>query len=198
MELKEKFEKILGENERVIKIYRPKRLKFFLGRVFGSLFSCLFLIIFIVIVALLASSDLEFFDESGNPAEIPFTIITIILVCILAFIILISVIIPLIEYKNIYYALTNKRVIIRRGIIGVDFRSLDLENIGAINVDVTFVDKLLHQNTGTLSFGSNSMPMIQMSNGTSQMYGYSFRDIEDPYRVYKEIKAYIDSIKGAK
>ena len=57
-------------------------------------------------------------------------------------------------YKNLYYAYTNKRLIIRKGIIGVDYKTLDYKYITASSVNVGFLDKGRHITTGTLSFQS--------------------------------------------
>ena len=55
-------------------------------------------------------------------------------------------------YKNLYYAYTNKRLIVRSGKIGVDYRTLDYKHITASSVDVGLLDK--GSNTGTLTFKS--------------------------------------------
>lgn len=90
-------------------------------------------------------------------------------------------------YKNAYYVYTNKRIIVRTGVFGVDFHSLDIENIGASNVCVSLLDKMVGKNTGSIRFGSNSSPI------TNSYYG--FMNIENPYQVYKEIKGYIQTIQ---
>lgn len=46
---------------------------------------------------------------------------------------------PLYDYiawKNIWYVLTNKRIIVRKGVIGIDYDMLELENIQQVNVNV--------------------------------------------------------------
>ena len=93
-------------------------------------------------------------------------------------------------FKNTYYAYTNKRIIIRTGIFGVDFKSLDLDNIGASDVYVSLLDKLIRKHTGTIKFGSNSSPI----NGTNG--NYMFAHIEGPYEVYKEIKNFINEVQN--
>lgn len=83
-------------------------------------------------------------------------------------------------YKNLYYAYTNKRLIVRSGIIGVDYHSLDYKNITSTSVNVGFLDK--GSKTGTISFKSN----------TSHI---TFNYVENPYDLMKEIKEYMNSIK---
>ena len=81
-------------------------------------------------------------------------------------------------YTNLYYAYTNKRLIVRSGIIGVDYRSLDYKFITASSVDVGLLDK--GSNTGSLSFKSPTSSI-------------SFSYVQNPYELMKEIKDYMNS-----
>jgi uncharacterized membrane protein YdbT with pleckstrin-like domain len=97
-----------------------------------------------------------------------------------------------IYYKNIYYAYSNKRIIIRSGIFGVDFKSLDMSMIGAVNVYVSLIDKIVRKNTGSISFGSTASPIgYAQSSGAA----YKFNHIAMPYETCKEIKSFIDEYK---
>ena len=103
----------------------------------------------------------------------------VIMACTLFFII------PLLyahSYKNLYYAYTNKRLIVRSGTIGVDFKTLDYKNIAATSVDVGLLDKGKTK-TGTLSFKSPT---------TSIRFEY----VEDPYNLMREIKEYMDTVNA--
>ena len=91
------------------------------------------------------------------------------------------------------YAVTNKRVLIRTGYIGVDYKSLDYSMVGAFTVNVNWIDKLLRKNTGSLSFGSMASPM---TNGTVAKFNFTY--IDNPYEIYKEIKELIDDSKSKK
>ena len=85
-------------------------------------------------------------------------------------------------YKNTYYAYTNKRLITRGSAIGVDYHSLEYKDIASSSVDVGFLDKLgKGKKTGTLSFKSPSA-------------GISFKGVENPYDMMREIKEYIASL----
>lgn len=83
-------------------------------------------------------------------------------------------------YKNLYYAYTDKRLIVRSGIIGVDYKTLDYKFITSTSVDVGFLDKG-KKLTGTLSFKSPT---------TSIRFQY----VEFPYDLLKEIKEYMDTL----
>jgi hypothetical protein len=99
-------------------------------------------------------------------------------------------------YYKLFYAYTNKRVIIRTGIFGVDYKSLDMAMIGAVNVYVSLLDKILQKNTGTLTFGSMASPMMTASGQAGSMF--RFANIEMPYDLYREIKNAIDEYKESK
>ena len=47
------------------------------------------------------------------------------------------------EYKNIDYAFTDRRIIIRNGIIGIDFKSIFYTEIDSIDVEVGIIDTIL-------------------------------------------------------
>jgi len=46
------------------------------------------------------------------------------------------------ELKNIEYAMTDRRVIVRSGIVGIDFKFLYYHEIESVNVKVNWTDKL--------------------------------------------------------
>ena len=83
-------------------------------------------------------------------------------------------------YKNLYYAYTNKRLIVRSGIIGVDYHSLEYKDISATSVNVDFLDKSRKGTTGTIYFKSPSSSI-------------TFHYVENPYDLMREIKDYIAS-----
>ena len=64
-----------------------------------------------------------------------------------------------------------------------------MQMIGATNVHVSILDKLVRKNTGSIVFGSNSAPIV------GQGSVFIFKDIVDPYNESKEIKKTIDEYK---
>ena len=59
----------------------------------------------------------------------------------LFFIVFTIIVYPILVWRNLFYVLTEKRVIIRKGIIGIDFDILKLELIQQINVNVGIIDR---------------------------------------------------------
>lgn len=87
------------------------------------------------------------------------------------------------SYKNIYYAYTNKRLIVRRGMFGNSYDSLEYKDITSTSVNVGFFDK--KSKTGSLLFVSPS---------SHHEHPMCFAHIENPYKQMNEIKEYINSV----
>jgi len=168
------FSQILDKDEKVVEVLKPNKVKYFVKNI---LLAVLCVIIMVVPFCLGEAPD-------SIDIWIPITIGLIFVLIWIIFIVL--------NYLKTFYAYTNKRIVIRTGIIGVDFKSLDMKMIGAIDVNVSLLDKLLRKNTGTLKYGSMSSPI---NNQTST---YVFAHISNPYENYKKIKECIDDCKEKK
>ena len=179
------FEPILDKDEKVIKTFKPHKGKMFLS-FFLSWFFVWVWIVFAALGALLSD-----YDGNYNPDNWGLAIgvaVSVAIVCIG-----LNVLFFVLCYKNTYYAYTNKRVIIRKGIIGVDYKSLDMSMIGAVTVNVSILDKIVHKNTGSIGFGSMASPI-----GGESGHMFRFMHITNPYETYKEIKNVIDEHKNSK
>ena len=89
----------------------------------------------------------------------------------------------LFSYGNTSYAFTNKRVMMRTGFIGTDFKSIDYDKISDIEVTVNFVERAF--NVGTIRFFSGR---TQTDEGrTTKLYD-SWEAISNPYEVFKQVK----------
>ncbi len=75
------------------------------------------------------------------------------------------------SYKHIAYAITNKRVLIQKGVIGRDFDFVDYDQIRNVSVDVGFFDKILGKESGTL----------EIHTGAASTY--LLEHIADPYQI---------------
>ena len=170
------FERILDDDEKIEKVLRPNKCKYFFSNLLlWGLTYGLFLIT--GLIGVLA--------DDYNP------IYVLIPIGIWVVMMLFTWLFMAIYYKNLYYAYTNKRIIIRSGIFGVDFKSLDMSMIGAVNVYVSLVDKILRKDTGSIMFGSTASPIGGQNAGA----GYRFNHIVAPYETCKEIKTSIDNYK---
>jgi len=179
--MKESFEIILEKDEKIIKVVKPVKAK--------MLISCLAMVLGIWAICYVSGVWVVFIPDIG----LDWWIGVVISAGSLVLPVIISLPFFLVGYKNRYYAYTNKRVIIRTGVFGIDYKGLDLKAIDAVNVYVSFFDKIVKKNTGSLKFGSKASPIINYGNGSG---GYKFVHIEKPYEFYKEVKEYIDVTKN--
>jgi len=85
------------------------------------------------------------------------------------------------EYKNIDYAFTDKRIIIRNGIFGIDFKSILYSEIDSIDVKVGAIDRILK--VGDL--------YIKHAAQTSVVY-----DIHHPYGILTKLQKVTLDIKS--
>ncbi len=174
------FDPVLDEDEKIVKAIKPHKGKVYFSRLmtFG-----LPLLLFLGLMLLAICLP----DENGEAlvgSELVVAAVVVSAVFVLGLVL--CLVFTWLYVKHTIYVVTNKRVVIRTGIIGVDFKSLDLKNIGASDVYVSLLDKMLQKNTGTLRFGSASSPMT--ANNT-----YVIAHVQNPYELYKEIKSYISS-----
>lgn len=174
------FERVLDEDEKLIKVYKPNKCKF--------LFSNILLMSLVLLVFASIGVLAVLFPEEGVASE---PIYVLIPIGIYVFLLGLYIVFLAIYYKNVVYAYTNKRIIIRSGIFGVDFKSLDMAMIGAVNVYVSLIDKILKKDTGSLTFGSMASPMGAQAGSI-----YKFSNIVMPYETCKEIKSAIDKFKN--
>ena len=171
------FKPVMDNDEEILRIYRPDRVRAYFGTIMVCLLMCICFIP--IIIAAFVAPELER-DIGMAIGCIVFLVVFIVL----------SILMIALWCNKTIYAVTNKRILIRTGYIGVDYKSLNYDTVGALTVNVNWVDKLIHRNTGTLSFGSMASPMINNAN-----YRFSFLYIKAPYEVYKDLKNLIDSKK---
>ena len=175
------FDNVLEKNEKVIKIIKPNKLKLFvywLGYAF-------WINVWIALIGIIPMIGTSLETNTNIPWQYYMIVVGVIVI-----IFVVTAILAQIYYKNNYFAYTNARILIRSGIIGIDYKSLDMRYVGALNVRVGFWDKILKQETGTITFGSMSSPMAN-----SKAVGYNFAHVEKPYELYKEMKQVVEEVK---
>jgi hypothetical protein len=196
-----KFDDIIEKGEKIIKVYKPNKVKFALA-VGITIFMNLIIPITILILALVLP-DTAFNNESDtyyrpadypddNTAQTARTIMFIVSVVWLG-ILTIAALLPILYYKNKFYCYTDRRIIVRSGIFGVDYASLEFKSLTATMVQVSLLDKIIRKKTGTIKFGSASSQITGISQyGGGTNSPYAFRHIEKPYDVMREIKEKIN------
>ena len=90
-----------------------------------------------------------------------------------------SIITSQLEYKNIVYAITDKRVIVRNGLVGLDFENINYTDISNVRADVSVIEKI--RNVGSVFITTSSGNIVCLAA------------IQEPYQVYKKVnKVFMD------
>lgn len=90
------------------------------------------------------------------------------------------------RWKNTKYALTDKRIIIHTGFIGMDIKTIYYKDIKNVHLNVGILDKLFK--TGSVFFDTTGMGNLVTSVESSQASPRVFKNIENPYEIYSRIQ----------
>ncbi|HIH10674.1 TPA: PH domain-containing protein [Candidatus Woesearchaeota archaeon] len=96
-------------------------------------------------------------------------------------------------YKHTYYAITDKRVIFQKGLIGRDFEIVDYDNMTNAEVNVGFFDKLFGGDTGSIILSTAGSFTYPRKNYMQRPYTIS--NIPNPYDVFKSLKVVSHDVK---
>ncbi|MGI6734719.1 MAG: PH domain-containing protein [Bacilli bacterium] len=170
--------KILMKDEKVLYTYKPYLLK----TIITSVLVYLFIAVFLSILYFVPGETLE------ETARMPFIATLILSGWTLLY--LIILVCQILAHRNKFFTVTNKRFIIQKGLLGIDFESIPVNAVQYISVNVSVIDKLLKKGTGTVIFGTISTPVT-----ANQAAKFMFSNIFDVYANYKVFKELSDSAK---
>ena len=175
---KNKVEDILTEGEKILVSLVPNRKVFMLESFFKGLPLALIWGIFDgIFISFIFSNNL--YEQIG-----PFVvgIIFFFLIHLIPVWLYIGNIVKrLAGYKNINYYLTNKRIIVRSGIIGIDYKFLFYPDIATVNVKVGIFDRMFK--VGDVYIRSATQAIC-------------LEDIDSPYQYSSRIQQVINDIKS--
>lgn len=184
MNQKDKLRHILNDNEKVLWFEKPARLPYYLTTMPSSLVliifgACEFLVL-----------RYFFFPTFFMPgdAELPWIANLMIAVFCLPF--FIGILYPfyiILSYKNLLYAFTDKRVIIRSGAWGADYITTEYDKIADIEVKVGPIGD---------SYGTGNIRFVTGTSEKGQKLGQTMYAISDPYAVFKKVKKIALDIKS--
>jgi membrane protein YdbS with pleckstrin-like domain len=86
------------------------------------------------------------------------------------------------SHENVAYAFTNKRVMIRSGLFGIDYQIIDYDKIQDIQVNINPIEKIY--DVGSVLFNTGHTD----NNSNGSVINRGFRGIENPYEVFRRIK----------
>lgn len=96
-------------------------------------------------------------------------------------------------HKYIDYAITNKRVILKKGLIGRDYLFVDFDQITNIDVNVGILDKIFGENSGRINiFSAGNFTTTKSGTASTP---YTLLSVTDPYNVIKLLKKVSFDIK---
>ena len=84
------------------------------------------------------------------------------------------------NHKNLEYAFTEKRIIIRSGVIGIDFKNIYYSDIEGVNLKVGIIDRLCK--VGDIYIQANTQTSVIL-------------DIENPYFILSKLQKIVLDIK---
>lgn len=181
------FTDVLEKDEAVQKVYRPNGCRFWTGLTL----SMLLITVWLLAMPLVAIIPAE--GESGiRPIGTFFWVMLGVGIGTFVLTWAVTVLCGWLWLRNRYHAYTNKRILIRSGIIGIDFKSLEFKSMTATMVKVNWLDKLLRKNTGTIRFGSPASPMQSVMSSGGASNAFNFDHIAKPYEVLRELKEFIN------
>ena len=174
------LDKVLETNEKVFWEGKPKFWPFFLGG-FRSLIIGIF---FLIIGGMVLSQGIK----EGN-----YIFILLPHFWIGVALIIIPPIYTALAYKHTYYAITNKRLLLQKGVIGRDFEMVDFDQITNAEVRVGLIDKLFGNGSGSILI-STAGSFTYTRHGAVQR-PYTLQHIENPYEVFKFFKKVSHAVK---
>lgn len=91
-------------------------------------------------------------------------------------------------WKNTEYAVTDKRVIIRGGVVGYNFQNIYYTDINSVDLHVGVIDRML--GVGDIVININGVQIGSKSNKRPMIL-----DIENPYEVYNKVQKIVLDIQ---
>lgn len=164
------FKDILSTDEKVLKVFKPDKTKFMSAAIFKYIFPA-FLTFFFALAVFVSGSVLASF------------VVTLLFFAFTGGVYFVS----LVRYNNSFYALTDRRVIVKCGMLGNNFKTLDLKSVGAVNVYTGFLDRLLGKGTGAVRFWSADTLTVDRQGSLC----VSFEHLPNVYSAYLELKTYV-------
>lgn len=182
------IKKVLNENEKIFWEGAPKFWPFFFG---GSAATTIFGLIWMAF--LIPFIAMAVYDILFGSHIIGFGILLLPHFWIGIILIFGIPLYQILSYKNIHYAITNKRVITQKGWIGRSFETMDFDQITNTEVVVGVFDKMFGGKSGSILI-STAGSFTYVRRGVSGR-PYTLRNIFNPYDVYKFFKKVEHDIK---
>ena len=172
------FDSVKDDDEEILWTEKPK----FIPYAISGLAAGFGIIIFVAISYIMVKNAKDGEGLSGN-SFLLFTAIPVVFF-------LWTFLQKLFSYSNTSYALTNKRVMVRTGFVGTDFKSIDYDKISDVEVTVNAIERAF--NVGTIKFFSGR---TQTDDGVTTKLYDRWEAIPNVYGIFKKVKQVSVDIK---
>lgn len=166
------FDSVKDNDEEILWTGKPKFIPYILSGLGAGLFTLAFGIIWI-----LTTINFQSGDRSSSS---PFFWLFGLLPLLQGLYVFLN---RLLSFSNTAYGYSNKRVMMRTGFIGTDFKTIDYDKISDIEVTVNVIERMY--NVGTIRFFSGR---TQTDEGNKTKLYDVWSAIENPYEVFKMVK----------
>ncbi|SRR5258708_11295396 len=100
----------------------------------------------------------------------------------------------LMVYTNVFYYITDRRVIFESGIFAKNFRAIDFDQVANAQVNIDIFDKLFGNGSGSIVI-STSGNFAETQGNTQFLNPYALANIANPYKVFKFFEKVAQDIK---
>lgn len=168
---------LVGEDEQILWQGKPKKSAYIMAAFFKMFpFAMLWLVFDGTFIGVMISQG-----EQLPPFAVVFMIVFFAFHLIPVWVWLGNVLTASRQYKNIEYAFTGKRIIIKSGVVGVDVKTIYYSQIESVNLKVGLTDKLFK--VGDIYI-------------TSQNQSQVLFDLTDPYFLSQKLQNIVADIKA--
>lgn len=130
-------------------------------------------------------------ENTGQPGQVSGSTVGIIVLGI-GLLIAVS---TLVYRLVVHYAITHKRVIIKSGLIGTDFKSVYFDQIKNIIVDVGLIGKIFSTGSIKIDIGKVDIDTDSKGHVSSRTKYDVLSQIDKPYEVYKNMQSSLEERK---
>jgi len=174
---KNKIEDVLDVGEKILLRLKPHKKTFILESIFsGSIIALIWGGIDAAIITIIAKTGA--FKE---PAVIGFMCVFFAFHLLPVWLFVANVVRKIAGFKNIDYVLTNKRIICRSGLVGIDLKSIFYSDVIGVNVKVGIFDRIFKVGDIYISAKNQSTAIL---------------DVKDPYFLMSRIQKISHDIKA--